>query len=152
LCTYNFLCGLGASRRGLTETPFPTNLARPRCVNGNPVFNLAGVPRFTLAEGKASAGRPASEALPHEPGRTVRPTAFRIERRQVRRFSRHQPLAPRRRICPQAKAGCAGRRGVIMLLLNLMLVTVFLVLLAVSVGEVCDAVHATQRARRRDAK
>jgi hypothetical protein len=39
-----------------------------------------------------------------------------------------------------------------MLLLNLMLVTVFLILLAVSVGEVYDAVHATQRARRRDAK
>lgn len=39
-----------------------------------------------------------------------------------------------------------------MLLLNLMLVTVFLVLLAVSVGEVYDAVHAAQRARRQDAK
>ena len=39
-----------------------------------------------------------------------------------------------------------------MLLLNLMLVTVFLVLLAVSVGEVYDAIHGTQRATRRDLK
>ena len=45
-----------------------------------------------------------------------------------------------------------GRRGIKMLLLNLMLVTVFLVLLAVSVGEVYDATHATQRAPRRDPK
>lgn len=39
-----------------------------------------------------------------------------------------------------------------MLLLNLMLVTVFVILLAVSVGEVYDAVHVTQRAPRRDPK
>jgi len=35
-----------------------------------------------------------------------------------------------------------------MLLLNLMLVTVFLVLLAISVGEVIDAHHARQRTAR----
>ncbi len=50
------------------------------------------------------------------------------------------------------KAGFDCRRGIKMLLLNLMLVTVFLVLLAVSVGEVYDATHATQRAARRDPK
>ena len=50
------------------------------------------------------------------------------------------------------KAGFDCRRGITMLLLNLMLVTVFLVLLAVSVGEVYDATHATQRAPRRDPK
>jgi hypothetical protein len=50
------------------------------------------------------------------------------------------------------KAGSAGQRGVIMLLLNLMLVTVFVILLAVSVGEIYDAVHVTQRAPRGDPK
>jgi len=39
-----------------------------------------------------------------------------------------------------------------MLLLNLMLVTVFVILLAVSVGEIYDAVHVTQRAPRGDPK
>lgn len=35
-----------------------------------------------------------------------------------------------------------------MLLLNLMLVTVFLILLAISVGEVVDAHHVRQQAER----
>ena len=70
----------------------------------------------------------------------------------MRRFSRHWPLVLRRRMGISDKAGFDCRRGITMLLLNLMLVTVFLVLLAVSVGEVYDATHATQRAPGRDPK
>jgi hypothetical protein len=43
------------------------------------------------------------------------------------------------------EAGFDGRRGITMLLLNLMLVTVFLILLAISVGEIADAHHARQQ-------
>jgi MFS-type transporter involved in bile tolerance (Atg22 family) len=43
------------------------------------------------------------------------------------------------------EAGFEGRRGTTMLLLNLMLVTVFLILLAISVGEVVDAHHARKQ-------
>ena len=70
----------------------------------------------------------------------------------MRRFSRHWPLVLRRRIGMSKEVGVDGRRGITMLLLNLMLVTVFLVLLAVSLGEIYDATHATQRAPRRDPK